>query len=92
MTLAGTVAAAFVLDSVTVNPPAGAATFNVTVPVGFVTPPVTLAGVKVTAVTVVGGFTVRVADCVPPLNVAEMFPVVVAATAWVVTVKLGDTV
>jgi hypothetical protein len=80
-----------VLDSVTVNPPVGAATFNVTVPVGFVTPPVTLAGVRVTAVTA-GGFTVSAADCVAPLNVAEMFPVVVEATACVVTVKLGDTV
>ena len=49
-------------------------------PVGFVAPPVTLAGVSVTAVTA-GGFTVNAADCVPPLNVAEMFPVVVEATA-----------
>jgi len=79
------------LERFTINPPVGAAAFNVTVPVGLLAPPVTLVGFRVTVVTA-GGFTVRAADCVPPLSVAEMFPVAVEATARVVTVKLGETV
>jgi len=42
--------------------------------------------------TTAGGFTVKVVDCEPPLKVAVICTRVVAATAWVVTVKLGETV
>ena len=58
MTVAGTVAAVLSLDRFISNPPAGAAAFNVTVPVELVTPPVTLAGFRLTAV-MNGGVTVR---------------------------------
>ena len=46
VTLAGTVAAVLLLESVTWAPPAGAGPFSVTVPVEEV-PPVTLAGLRV---------------------------------------------
>src|SRR2546422_11105360 len=48
VTLAGTVAAALLLESVTPNPPAGAAAVSVTVPCAE-TPPVTLVGLTDTA-------------------------------------------
>ena len=51
VTLAGTDAAGFVLERVTTAPPAGAAAFNVTVPVEAV-PPVTDVGLTVTEVGV----------------------------------------
>ena len=59
VTLAGTVAAALLLDKLTVSPPVGAALPKVTVPVDEV-PPVTEVGFSVTDETV-GGFTVRLA-------------------------------
>jgi len=57
-TLAGTVAAALLLDRVTVSPPVGAALPKVTVPVDEV-PPVTEVGFSVTDETA-GGFTINV--------------------------------
>ena len=58
VTLAGTVAAALSLESATCAPPAGAGPFSVTVAVEAF-PPVTLAGVSVSADTVAGtGITV----------------------------------
>jgi len=57
-TLAGTVAAALLLDKVTDSPPVGAALPNVTVPVDEV-PPVAEVGFSVTEETT-GGFTVNV--------------------------------
>jgi hypothetical protein len=65
VTLAGTVAAALLLDNATVAPPCGAAPLNVTVPVDAL-PPTTLVGLSesvesVTADGVPLGVTVRVA-------------------------------
>jgi hypothetical protein len=54
VTVAGTVAAPVLLDSVTVIPPAGAALVSVTVPVDEA-PPVTLAGLSATADSDAGG-------------------------------------
>jgi hypothetical protein len=58
VTLTGTVAAPLSLESVTTDPPVGAAEDRVTVPVEEV-PPVTLVGLRVTFDTA-GGLTVRV--------------------------------
>jgi hypothetical protein len=52
-TLAGTVAAAWLLDSVTVAPPDGATPLNVTVPVETL-PPTTLVGLSESAESVTG--------------------------------------
>ena len=60
VTLAGTVAAALLLESVTCAPPEGAGPFRVTVPVEG-DPPVTLAGLTETAERV-GRLMVNVAD------------------------------
>src|SRR5271167_2252662 len=87
VTLAGTVAAALLLDKVTDSPPVGAALPKVTVPVDEV-PPVTEVGFSVTDDTT-GGFTVNTAVLVPPLKVAEMVADAVLATAVVVTVKVA---
>jgi len=92
-TLAGTVAAAvLLLASVTVlcavEPTAGA--FKVTVPVEFPDPPKTLVGFNITDATPACGVTVRTALWVPPLNVAEIFAVVVDPTIRLVTVKLAE--
>lgn len=66
VTLAGTVAAGFPLESVTTAPPLGAAALSVTVPVELV-PPVTLVGFSVTeASTADGGSTVSVVPWVEP--------------------------
>jgi hypothetical protein len=46
VTLAGTEAAALLLERVTAAPPAGAAASSVTVPVAPLTPPTTLVGLK----------------------------------------------
>ena len=63
--LAGTLAAALVLDRETRAPPLGAGPFRVTVPVGEEVPPVTLDGLRVREEGT-GGTTVSVAVCVPP--------------------------
>jgi hypothetical protein len=65
VTLAGTVAAELLLESVTCTPPpGGAGPFNVTVPVeGF--PPVTLPGLRASEERT-GGITVSEAVRVPP--------------------------
>jgi hypothetical protein len=65
VTLAGTVAAALLLDSVTAAPPAGATPLNVTVPLEAL-PPTTLVGLSESAESVTGagvplGVIVRVA-------------------------------
>ena len=67
VTEAGTVAAdALLLVSATTAPPSGALLLSVIVPVDAV-PPVTLVGLRATAVKLAaGGVTVRVAVCVPP--------------------------
>src|SRR5881396_110231 len=73
-TLAGTLAAPLLLDSVTCAPPAGAGPLSVTVPVEVCAPPVTLVGFKVSEETVGrgGGITVSEADGVTPPKDAEM--------------------
>jgi len=63
--LAGTLAAALLLDRETRAPPLGAGPFRVTVPVGEEVPPVTLDGLRVREEGT-GGTTVSVAVCVPP--------------------------
>ena len=84
-TLAGTVAAAVLLDSDTTAPPVGAAALKVTVPVEEL-PPWTVAGDSDSAESAAGGgaalpFTVSVAVCEIPLAEAVMVVVrVVAAT------------
>ena len=68
VTLAGTLAAPLLLDSVTCAPPAGAGPLSVTVPVEDCAPPVTLVGFKVSEETVGrgGGITVSEADRLTP--------------------------
>jgi hypothetical protein len=90
-TLAGTVAAALLLDSVTVAPPAGAAALNVTVPCDA-DPPATLAGFTDTDATggdddVVSGFTVSCADFVTPPPLTEIVAMVCVVTCDVNTLK-----
>ena len=88
VTLAGTVAAALALESATLNPPAGAADVNVTVPCADV-PPVTLVGLTETADSeAVGGVTVSVAVFVAPPDVPVIVTGVDALTAAVVTVNV----
>lgn len=90
VTLAGTVAAALLLDSVTAAPPEGAGALKVTVPVDGLPPP-TLAGLRDTAESLapVAGFTVSVALRVVPFNEAEMVTVLVAVTEPVLTVNVA---
>ena len=85
VTPAGTVAAPFVLASVTVIE-AGAAALRVTVPVEGL-PPVTPAGRRDRVVTRTGGVTVITPIALPPLAEAVIFAVVFAVTAVVVTVN-----
>jgi len=68
ITLAGTLAAPLLLDSVTCAPPAGAGPLSVTVPVEDCVPPVTVVGFKVSEETLGrgGGLTVSEADGVTP--------------------------
>lgn len=68
VTLAGTLAAPLLLESVTRAPPAGAGPLNVTVPVEDCRPPTTLVGFSVNEETVGsgGGVTVSVADLPAP--------------------------
>ena len=55
VTLAGTLAAVSLLESVTCAPAAGAGPLRVTVPVDDCAPPVTLVGFSVSEETVMGG-------------------------------------
>jgi hypothetical protein len=80
--------AELLLDRPTVTPPAGAAPLSVTVPV-TVCPEVTLAGLKVIAVTTGGGFTVSAAVRKSELgSVAVIVEFITAATASVLTLKV----
>ena len=84
VTLNGTAAATLLLASVMPNPPAGAADVNVTVPCVDM-PPVTLAGLTLTADSEAGGgtgVTVSVAERVtPPLRIRPTFAAFEAAYA-----------
>ena len=64
VTLAGTLAAALLLESETTAPPLGAGPFRITVHVGEEVPPVTLAGLRPREEGT-GGTTVSAAVCVP---------------------------
>ncbi|HEV8636851.1 MAG TPA: hypothetical protein VG370_21745 [Chloroflexota bacterium] len=94
VTLAGTVAAAALLDSATANPPAGAAAVNVTVPCADA-PPATLVGLTDTAESAAagggGGAGVTVSDAVlvAPPNAPVIVTGVDAPTALVVTVNVA---
>jgi hypothetical protein len=66
VTVAGTVAAALLLDSVTTEPPDGAAPVRVTVPVDEL-PPATAVGFSETLDSAVAGETVSAAVCWTPL-------------------------
>ena len=65
VTLAGTLAAPLLLESITWAPPAGARPLRVTVPVEVCTPPTTVLGFNVSEETI-GGVTVSEADGVRP--------------------------
>jgi len=92
VTLAGTVTAAALLESVTRTPPAGAAEVSVTVPVEDA-PPVTVAGfIARPARLPGGGVTVRTAETVAPPPVAEMVGVACVAGTSVATGKLAAVV
>ena len=86
-TVAGTEAAALLLDRETLRPPAGAAPLMVTVPVEAC-PLVTVAGLRESELAA-GAVTVRVADLVTPAPDAESEDVVLAATGKVVTGKVA---
>src|SRR2546425_1272678 len=92
VTLAGTVAAELLLDSVTCAPPSGAGPFSVTVPVELpveALPPVTVVGVTPSEGRRAGfGVTVRKGVRVAPRGEAEMVTGVDAATVLVVTVNV----
>lgn len=83
-------AAALLLESETANPPVGASPFKITVPVETL-PPMTAVGLSVTPVRARGTpiVTVNGAVNVTPLEIARRLPVVTAATAWVVTLKVA---
>jgi len=88
VTLAGTVAAVLLLESVTASPPAGAALVSVTVPCEAV-PPVTLVGFTDTAESEAGGDTVNTALRVAPPNVPLTVADVEALTDFVLTVNVA---
>ena len=91
VTLAGTVAAALLVESVTPNPPAGAAAVSVTVPCAE-TPPVTLVGLTDTAesdAAAGGGVTVSVAVFVAPPYAPVIVAGVEAPTALVVMANVA---
>ena len=87
VTVAGTEATVLDETRVIVDPPVGAIAESLTVPVA-VPVPVMTAGLIVKLVST-GGLTVRFADCVTPLDVAEMVAPVAVDTAVVVTVKVA---
>jgi len=91
VTLAGAAATVLLLESVTLNPPAGAADVNVTVPCADA-PPVTLVGLTATADSEAGGgggVTVSVAVLVAPPKAPVTVTGVEAATALVVMEKVA---
>jgi len=94
VTLAGTVAAAALLDSDTTAPPLGAALVRVTLPCEL-PPPVTLVGLSVRLLRLAAGggggtgVTVSVLVRLAPLYVPVSVTLVFAPTALVLTVKLA---
>lgn len=89
VTLAGTDAAALLLESATETPPAGAAELSVTVPFELV-PPLTLVGLRVRDATPgpdACGLTVSVAERVTPPPVTEIVTSVCVVTACVKMLK-----
>lgn len=84
-TEAGTLAEVELLDSFTADPPTGAGTVRVTVPV-VVTPPATEVGVRLTDETA-GGLTVRVPFEDPVVMVAVIVAMSCFETPWVCAVK-----
>src|SRR2546426_12389680 len=92
VTLAGTVAAELLLDSVTCAPPSGAGPFSVTVPVELpveALPPVTVVGFTPSEERRTGfGFTVRMAVRVTPLEGEGMVYGVDADTGLVGIMKV----
>jgi len=89
VTDAGTLTSGFELINVTTVPPAGAGVCNVTIP-GVESPPVTLAGEKVT-VRITGAAITSVPERVTPLRVARIAALTFAATGSVVTVTAAFT-
>src|SRR5262245_16803202 len=90
VTVAGTLAALLLLESVTCAPPEGAAALRVTVPVDDCAPPLTLVGFSVSEETVTGGgVTVSEAVRSEERRDGEVVGTVEAATACVLTVKLA---
>ena len=92
VTVAGTLALlALLLNKLTTKPPLGATAVSVIVPVDPL-PPRTDVGLRVNDDSAAGaaGFTVKAADFVTPLYVAEIFPMVVEVTETVVTGKLTE--
>ena len=88
VTLAGTEATdGLLLESATCAPPAGAGAFNVTVPVEFCRPPITVVGFSVSEDRT-GGITVSVVVWIAPPEDAEIVTGVEAATALVVAVNV----
>src|SRR5687767_2855944 len=89
VTLAGTEVASLLSESATCAPPAGAGAVSVTVPVTVTAvPPVTLAGLTLSAETA-GGSTVSDTFTVAPPEEAEMLTAVEAATGLVATAKVA---
>jgi hypothetical protein len=87
VTVAGTVAEAELLVSVTTRPPAGARPVSVKVPVEDF-PPTTADGLSTRPLSV-GGFTTSVADWLMPFRLALRVALVWDATAVVVTVNVA---
>jgi hypothetical protein len=88
VTLPGTVAApALLVDSVTAEPAGGAGPFRVTVPVEFCDPPLTVAGLSVSKLSV-GAVTVKTAVLAIP-RVAVIVTEALDATGLVVNVNVA---
>ena len=92
VTLAGTLAAALSLESITCAPPVGAGPLNVAVPVEDCAPPVTVVGFSVTEESVGdawAGKTVSEVVLVAPAYEAVIVTDVLVVTALVPTVKVA---